>query len=105
MARRLFDLARRIGTMPLGPLSRKVAAIIPGGGVGALVVFLLGQFGVRLPAEVNDAIGTVLAFATAYAVRESAHVLGSLLASHPKATTTPKPKYASGGGAKPGNLP
>jgi hypothetical protein len=82
-------LARRVGAMPLGPLSRKVAAIIPGGGLGALVVYLLAQFGIGLPAEVDSAIATVLAFALAFAVRESAHVLGSLLAQHPHAPTIP----------------
>jgi hypothetical protein len=92
MGKTIRQLVHRIGAMKLGPLSRKVAAILPGGGVGALVVFLLGQAGVRLPAEANDAIGTLLAFAAAFLIRESAHVLGAMLADHPKATIAPTSK-------------
>jgi hypothetical protein len=78
---RLARLAGKLSSMGLGPLSRKVAAIVPGGGLGALVVFLLGQFGITLPAEADSAIATGLAFGVAFLVRESAYVLSALLAA------------------------
>lgn len=64
-------MAKHVNQTSAAP-TRKVAAGSVGGAVGVILIFVLSQFGVEVPAEVAAAISTVLGFAMSYLVPERA---------------------------------
>ncbi len=83
MIHHIVGLVKAAG-FPARPISRKVTGAGLGSSFGILVSYLLNVFHVSLNADWRTAISVALALIGGYLTRESPHVLGSLLASHPK---------------------
>lgn len=50
--------------------NRKVTGAAAGGGLGIILAWAIGQFGLDVPGEVGGAFSTVLSFVGGYFVRE-----------------------------------
>lgn len=57
---------------PTAAPTRKVTAGALAGAVTILAVFVFGQFGVDIPAEVSSSVTVLLTFAASYVVRDRA---------------------------------
>ena len=57
---------------PTAAPTQKVAAAGIGGSLAIVLVYVIGQFGVDLPAEVAAAVATIVSFLAGYFVKERA---------------------------------